>query len=146
MPSHQQHSLCSFKIHVKHRTEAFCGCYLVVISLFAVMGRYQRKSTRQSWSEQDMQQAIDAVTEKRMGWLLASKTYNVPFTTLRRRVGGLQGSSKGYLGGHKVTFSKTLEAELVNHIKNLETMFFGLSTLDVRKLAFQIAEAKKNTS
>lgn len=109
----------------------------------AVMGRYQRKSTRQSWTEDDMRQAIDAVNQKRMGWLLASKTYHVPFTTLRRRAGSLQGSSKGYLGGHKVTFSKELETELVEHLQTMESRFFGLSTLDVRKLAFHIAEAKK---
>ncbi|KAF2886856.1 hypothetical protein ILUMI_19317 [Ignelater luminosus] len=108
------------------------------------MGRYQKKSTRQSWTEQNMQQAIDAVKEKRMGWLLASTTYNVPFTTLRRRASSSKGCSMGYLGGHKVTFSKKkLETELVEHIKTLETRFFGLTTLDVRKLAFQIAEVKK---
>lgn len=89
-----------------------------------------------------MQQAINAVKEKKMGWLLASKSYNVPFTTLRRRAISLQGSKKGYLGGHKVTFSQELETELVEHIKVLETRFFGLTTIDVRKLAFQIAEAK----
>lgn len=109
------------------------------------MGRYKRKSTRQNWTEQNMQQAIDAVLNKRMGWLLASKTYNVPFTTLRRRARLPQGYKKGYLGGHKITFSEDLETEIVQHIKALENSFFGLTTTDLRRLAYQVAEAKHIT-
>ncbi|XP_074036735.1 uncharacterized protein [Leptinotarsa decemlineata] len=37
------------------------------------MGRYERKSFRKNWPEQNMQQAIDAVKQKIMGWLMASK-------------------------------------------------------------------------
>ena len=79
-----------------------------------------------------------------MGWLLASKTFNVPSTTLRRRVNTtIEGWKKTYMGGYKVTFNKTLENEIVEHLKNLEVRFFGLTTTDVRKLAYQVAEAKK---
>lgn len=107
------------------------------------MGRYKRKSNRESWDENNMRQAIEEVKAKRMGWLLASKTFNVPFGTLRRRANKEQGWKKGYIGGYKSTFNEELETELVQHIKKMETMFFGLSTEDVRKLAFQIAEARQ---
>lgn len=107
------------------------------------MGRYKRKSNRESWDENNMQEAIVAVKAKRMGWLLASKTFNVPFGTLRRRASKEEGWKKGYIGGHKSTFNENLENELVQHIKKMESMFFGLTTDNVRKLAFQIAEAKQ---
>lgn len=109
------------------------------------MGRYKRKSTRHSWSEENMREAIMAVREKKMGWFLASKTFNVPSTTLRRRVNTTEGWKKNYLGGHKVTFNETLENEIVEHLRNLEIRFFGFTTTDVRNLAYQVAEAKKIT-
>ena len=40
---------------------------------------------RQAWNEENMREAISNVKEKRMGWRLAAKTFNVPATTLRRR-------------------------------------------------------------
>ncbi|XP_063931362.1 uncharacterized protein LOC135143425 [Zophobas morio] len=53
------------------------------------------------------------------------------------------GWRKGYLGGRKSTFDKNLEDEIVAHVKNLETRLFGMSTNDIRKLAYyQVAEAK----
>ena len=108
------------------------------------MGRYKRTSTRHTWTEDNMKEAIMAIREKKMGWLLASKTFNVPSTTLRRRVNTtIEGWKNTYMGGYKVTFNKTLENEIVEHLKNLEVRFFGLTTTDVRKLAYQVAEAKK---
>ncbi|KAJ3655894.1 hypothetical protein Zmor_015002 [Zophobas morio] len=106
------------------------------------MGPYRRKSSRQSWSEQNMKEAILAVRGKKMGWLRASKIYSVPSTTLRRQAKIADGWRKGYLGGRKSTFDKNLEDEIVAHVKNLETRLFGMSTNDIRKLAYQVAEAK----
>ncbi|KAJ8945668.1 hypothetical protein NQ318_012386 [Aromia moschata] len=40
---------------------------------------------RQLWSEADMEQALNCVMEKSMGFKLAAKICNVPKTTLRRR-------------------------------------------------------------
>lgn len=44
---------------------------------------YQRKTDRQSWSQESMKKAIDAVKKYEMGWLAASKTYGIPQATLR---------------------------------------------------------------
>lgn len=107
------------------------------------MGRYKRKSSRQSWDENQMRQAILAVRQQKMGWLLASKTYNVPFTTLRRRASKEKGWEKGYLGGHKATFNQDLEREIVEHLEILESRLFGMTTVSVRKLAYEIAVAKR---
>lgn len=110
------------------------------------MGKYTRKTDRQSWSEVSMANAIKAVEEKTMGWLKAAKTFGVPQATLRRRVEGgknkiFKGSKKG-LGRFQPTFDADTEKEVLDHIKLLESRGFGLTPSDVRKVAFQLA--KKN--
>lgn len=114
-----------------------------------MVGNYKRKSSRQDWSEEDMKAAIRAIEAKEMGWLRASKTFNVPFGTLRRRANNVKGNKfstgfkKGYMGGKRTTFSVEQEQELVQHVKNLENRFFGMTTLELRKLAYQWAEKNK---
>lgn len=87
-----------------------------------------------------MAAAILAVQSNTMGYKMAVKTFHVPKTTLRRRISKNQGSKKGYLGGHRPTFSSDIESEISRHIITLETRFFGLTSMELRKLAFQIAE------
>ncbi|KAB0790622.1 hypothetical protein PPYR_14936 [Photinus pyralis] len=75
---------------------------------------YKRTTNRQSWSQESMQKAIEAVREKRMGWLLAAKTYGVPQATLRR---------------HGLNKNKT----------SWKLGLFGLTSKEVQELAFQLA-------
>ena len=48
--------------------------------------KYKHETDRQSWLEDDMQKAIEAVNRDEMRWLRASKEFNVPQATLRRCV------------------------------------------------------------
>ena len=71
------------------------------------------------------------------------ESFGVPQATLRRRVEGgknklFKGCQKG-LGRFQTTFDANTE-ELLDHIKLLESRGFGLTPIDVRKLAFQLAE------
>ncbi|XP_030762742.1 uncharacterized protein LOC115887452 [Sitophilus oryzae] len=78
---------------------------------------------RQQWNEEDMRRAIIN-------------------TTLRRRL-EKQDSSKGYLGGRKATFSKAIENEIAGHIIEMEIRFFGLTSKDLRRMVFEVAEKNK---
>ncbi|KAJ8947237.1 hypothetical protein NQ318_012003 [Aromia moschata] len=103
------------------------------------LGRRKDRNTmsiqkRQLWSEADMQQALNCVTEKSMGFKLAAKICNVPKTTLRRRFAKKQGWSKGDLGGRRTIFSKDVEKEIADHIIDMETRFFGLTNKNLRRL------------
>lgn len=104
---------------------------------------YKRTTDRQTWSEESMQKAIEAVRNKEMGWLVASKIFGIPQATLRRHALGsnktLGSNSKG-LGRWKPTFPPNVEKELVQHIKFLESRLFGLTRASVQELAFQLAE------
>jgi len=50
-----------------------------------MVNKYKRKPDRQSWISADMGLAITAVETNEMGWLRASKGFNDPQATLRRR-------------------------------------------------------------
>ncbi|XP_072387381.1 uncharacterized protein [Diabrotica undecimpunctata] len=98
------------------------------------------KKHRQEWLEENMNMAIQHIQEKKMGWLLASKTFNVPATTLRRRFANNFSGRKGDLGGRRITLPPHLEQELATYVINMETRFFGLTTLNLRRLVFELAE------
>ena len=105
---------------------------------------YVRKTDRQSWSEESMRNAIEAVVGGSMGILRAAKTFDVPKTTLHRRVANknklIHGELKG-MGAMKTALPRIIELDLVKYILQMESMLFGLSMDDVRVLAFQFAES-----
>ena len=102
---------------------------------------YKRKSAKQTWSVENMRLAIESVRNGRMGYLAASKQFNVPRSTLRDRVKGknkhVTEAEKGF--GRQSAFPEELETELCSHILKLEEMLFGLSQNDVKQIAFQLA-------
>lgn len=111
-----------------------------------MVGKYVRKTNRQQWDENAMQRAIRAVKDGEMGWLKASRTFNVPFTTLRRRAADVnkrvKNVSKG-LGRFSTTFSPEQEKQILEHIKGLERRLFGITQKDLCVLVFDWAEANK---
>ncbi|KAG5865116.1 hypothetical protein JTB14_026833 [Gonioctena quinquepunctata] len=96
------------------------------------MGRYKRKTERQSWAEETMSGAIQAVLVGEMGYRRASKAYKVSQTTLERKVEKLN-----------IRDCQTQENELVQHILTLEGRLSGLTLTDLRTLAFELAERNK---
>lgn len=107
---------------------------------------YKRTTTRGGWNEADMQRAIQATRNGEMGWLKASKTFNVPAATLRRRALGKNKfavDTQKRFGSFQSTLNRDLEIAIVNHMLDLESRFFGMTTTDVRKLAYEVAEKMK---
>ena len=109
-----------------------------------MVNQYKRKTDRQKWRKEDMQNAIDAVLRGEMGWLMASKEFSVPQATLRRRARNknkyVNANAKG-LGRFRRCLDEKLESDMVQHILNLEARLFGMTCVEVRKLAFEMAEA-----
>lgn len=104
---------------------------------------YKKKSSRGSWSVENMKQAIDAVLSKSAGYRKAALLHGVPQTTLERHVAKMK---KGELslnstpGNFKPVFTKQEEEELVGYVKDMEKRLFGLTTIVLRKLAYELAE------
>jgi DDE superfamily endonuclease/helix-turn-helix, Psq domain len=110
----------------------------------SMVNKYRRKTDRQNWREEDMQNAIDAVQREEMGWLLASKEFNVPQATLRRRARNknkyVNATAKG-LGRFRPSLDTDMERDLVQHLLEMESRLFGMNCIELRKLAFDIAQS-----
>src|SRR6476469_9067624 len=93
---------------------------------FQMVRTYVRKSLRCTWNQENMKKAIDDVTSGNMGFLLASKTYGVPKTTLERRVKNRNKTAMGVVkkvGGIKCVFSEEQEEELLQYVLKMEEIF-----------------------
>lgn len=86
-----------------------------------------------------------ALADVRMGKLsrnAAEKVYGVPRRTLNRHMKGLV-AKPGNLGRFSAVLGNNFEVVLVDHAIALQQRMFGLTTADLRKLAFDIAERMK---
>ncbi|GBN96153.1 hypothetical protein AVEN_168623-1 [Araneus ventricosus] len=115
------------------------------------MGHYQRKTDRESWSQESIAGAIQEVSEGDMGYRRASKAYIVPQLTLERNVKEarqkkLSSAAGEMLGTYKTVFSEAEEKELVQHLIHLEERLFGITLSDLGTLAFELAETTKQHS
>lgn len=89
-----------------------------------------------------MRRAIAAINSKKVGWLKASKQFNVPQATLRRRYGGKNQICNGVNKklDRAPIFSPEIEQKIVSHILNLESKLFEITIKELRLLAFELAE------
>ncbi|CAH2085284.1 unnamed protein product [Euphydryas editha] len=106
---------------------------------------YIRKTDRGEWSEEQMKLAIQEVLDGKKGYKSASKAYNVPQTTLERKVNQARKRENSVmnvkvpLGPITTVFSKEEEQILVTYLKEMEGRLFGLSTTEFQKLAYELA-------
>lgn len=108
--------------------------------MLQMVRRYKRTTTRGSYG---LNKAIDAV---RAGMSLkrAASQFGVPRPTLRRhRDSKVQHPGTIQLGSLRPILNEDFEKELVAKIHMMERAFFGLTTVDVRRLAFDMATRLK---
>lgn len=99
---------------------------MFIIVLVKYASTYKRKTQQQTWDSESMEKAIRAVRNEEMGYLKASKEFEVPRSTLKRRVKGINKEAvenKKLLGSCRPTFSLEREQELVNHILEMKKRF-----------------------
>ena len=84
------------------------------------------------------------VRSKQFGKKIWGSSMRVNSLTYRdqlcRGVSTPQGTAVKKLGRFKVAFTATTETELVKHINEVESMLFGFTGTQLRKIAFQFAE------
>ncbi|CAK8674357.1 unnamed protein product [Clavelina lepadiformis] len=103
---------------------------------------YVRKTQRGKWSEENMKKAIDDIKNKKLSIRQAAEQHGVPKSTLERHwKGRVVHPGKVNLGKYKQALNSDLEEELVEHVKKMQEMFFGLTGETLRALAFQLANA-----
>jgi len=88
--------------------------------------------------EENMERALDALRNVDLGLNAVARTYSIREATPKRR--------NYYALGHKKKFGglrdirEEIEEELKNHILKLEERLFGITPLELRSLAYQVAE------
>ncbi|KAJ8975688.1 hypothetical protein NQ317_001790 [Molorchus minor] len=90
---------------------------------------YVKKTDRQQWSNEAMDQAIDA--------------FQLPQTTLERYVKKRKDDPNYVIdktsGKYQCVFTKEQELELVTYLKDMQKRLFGLTVKELRRLAYQLA-------
>lgn len=107
---------------------------------------YKRKTDRGKWSVQDMKMAIEKVRNGELSIRDAGDQYNVPKSTLQRRVANknkIVNENQKYLGRFRKIFSDEQEHEITEYILEMEQRFFGITYKELRQLAFDFAHANK---
>ncbi|XP_030757332.1 uncharacterized protein LOC115883165 [Sitophilus oryzae] len=105
---------------------------------------YVRKTKRQEWCTESMNAAVDVVVSGQMGYRRAAEQHGVPQTTLERYVAKKRKDQQNFVvdksvGKFRSVFSQEQEIELVDYLKSMESRLFGLTMMDFRRLAFQLA-------
>lgn len=97
-----------------------------------------RKTTRASWSQDSLNQAIKTIREEKTPVRSAARKFNIPESTLRGIL--LKGRSekpklgKGPLLGHNA------EEKLVEHVKKLQAAGFPVTRTELRVIAYDLAK------
>ncbi|XP_030759182.1 tigger transposable element-derived protein 6-like [Sitophilus oryzae] len=95
------------------------------------------------WSEQNMNEALIAFQNGAAVLNEIARRYKVPKATLKRRIDdtnmNVHGSEKKF--GRAADLPPELEEEIVTHALELERRLFGIIRSDLRKLAYDVAEA-----
>ncbi|XP_025837637.1 uncharacterized protein LOC112906837 [Agrilus planipennis] len=105
--------------------------------------KYVPQGKRQFWNPEDMEKAVTAVRENKMGTLKAAKTFHVPRSTVQR-LSKKENLSPAQVArsklGRKTFLPDKMEEELVTYLLVMEQKFFGCTIQDLRRVAFQLAQ------
>lgn len=103
--------------------------------------KYIKKQKTENWFDGDM---ILAINEVKSGKSIryAAKKFGLPRTTLQKKLSDIDAQVKGSFKkgrGFTQTFTSDQEAVLVQYICDIEKNLQGLSAIEVRRLAYQLA-------
>ncbi|XP_030745251.1 uncharacterized protein LOC115890301 [Sitophilus oryzae] len=102
---------------------------------------YQRKTNRRAWDENAMIAAVHEVLDGKSCNGVAS-LYDIPEPTLRRYVKKMKNDLQLPMHGgrYSTTFNLNQSQALVNYITLIDKRGFGLTAIQLRKLAYDFAE------
>lgn len=106
------------------------------------MRTYNRKTSRGSYTTQDLNDAVKAVNDEGKSVNAAAKEFGIKRMTLTRFLKKLESegdvSSMGYATPRQV-FSSSQEDSLRKYLLQMASIFYGYSPKDVRRLAYECA-------
>lgn len=99
---------------------------------------YVAKTNRNLWEPSNLSRAIEAVQKNEMTIRQASVEYDIPKSTLYDRLKSQNFTAPS--SGKKTVFNEEMEGALKNHILQMSNIFHGLTTKEVRRVAYEFAE------
>lgn len=96
-----------------------------------------RLTNKAQWTPEQLSIAINEVQNGK-SIRTAAKDHGIPFSTLQERL--KKSVTCGPRLGRKSVFHSDQEASIVTHLKTLANMYYGLTPLQFRKVAFEFAE------
>lgn len=104
---------------------------------------YKRKTNRMDWNKDSLIAAISEVREGSLSCNAAAITYDIPEPTLRKYLKRDALGEKFPEGGgrFKNTFNAQQTKEFVSYLTECNQQGLGLTSIQVRKLAYQYPEA-----
>lgn len=99
--------------------------------------KHIRSTSKAQWTPDQLSVAINEVQNGK-SIRRAAKDHAIPFSTLQERLKNCVTS--GPRLGRKAVFTSDEEAAIVKHLKTLANMYYGLTPLQFRKVAFEYAE------
>ncbi|XP_071445696.1 uncharacterized protein [Hetaerina americana] len=108
-------------------------------SMDQVEVRLEAPQKRKSWDKVSMIRAVEAVINKEMSLLKASKAFNVPRSTIKDYVKKNGKNSVEASIGRKPVLPADVEGQLVHYCLELERSYFGLTPRDVEAMAYHLA-------
>ncbi|CAG4984225.1 unnamed protein product [Parnassius apollo] len=93
---------------------------------------------RKEWDKVNMKNATEAVRTQRMGYKNAAQVFNVPRTTLFRFCHTNEPNIDCRFG-RKTVLGPDIEHMLVQYVKQMDKLYFGLTRNDVKRMAYQLA-------
>lgn len=115
-------------------------CTFVFQRRYSMVRTYKRNSTQGSYGSDRLALAVAAVRE---GQSIrgAGADYGIPRRTLKRHcIGDVRIPGAVTLGRKRCIYSSAFEAQLVDYAKEMSERMYGLTTTDVRRLAFTISK------
>ena len=103
---------------------------------------YKRCTERCTYSHKTLTLAINAI-KNGMSKKKASYVFSVPRTTLIKQIKRMDDGNIIHpprLGRFRRVFSDDFECELVMHVVEMQSRFYGIGLLELRRIAFELAE------
>lgn len=102
------------------------------------MGRnYKRITNKATWTKESMAEACAQVASGRSVKSVA-KAFEIPRTSLRNQL--KKRTPQGPKMGKKPVFNDEQEEELKNHVLLLSKLYYGVTTTQIRQIAYEYAE------
>ncbi|KAL1492099.1 hypothetical protein ABEB36_012591, partial [Hypothenemus hampei] len=101
---------------------------------------YVRTTEKSKWTEDELKTAIIAIQSGRK-IREVGRSFKIPEATLRDKIKA-NNCTKIRMGRHPV-FNEQQETSIADHVIKLANIFFGITPLELRHLAYQFAVTNK---